>query len=360
MGTLRLDQVRKSYGTMEVLHGISLDVADGEFVALVGPSGCGKSTLLRMIAGLDSVTSGEIHLNGLCVNEVAPKDRDVAMVFQSYALYPHMTVRENMGFALVMAGVKRAEARAQVEKVAGILGLEALLERRPRELSGGQMQRVAMGRAIVRNPAIFLFDEPLSNLDAKLRGKVRGEIKALHGRLGTTTVYVTHDQVEAMTLANRLVVMRDGHVEQIGTPLALYDRPETPFVAGFIGAPAMNLLTGVVDGSRLRLPSGLALPVPSLPVSGEGTLGIRPEHLTLAPEGWPFRVTMVEPMGNETHLTGDIGRVEAAVTVKTRDLPAPGTIIAVQPDLAQLHLFQNDRRVELPGFNFAETNRGMP
>ena len=348
MGTLRLDQVRKSYGTMEVLHGITLDVADGEFVALVGPSGCGKSTLLRMIAGLDSVTSGEIHLNGICVNEVAPKDRDVAMVFQSYALYPHMTVRENMGFALTMAGVKRPQARAQVEKVAGILGLEALLERRPKELSGGQMQRVAMGRAIVRNPAIFLFDEPLSNLDAKLRSKVRGEIKASHGRLGTTTVYVTHDQVEAMTLAHRLVVMRDGHVEQIGTPLSLYDRPETPFVAGFIGAPAMNLLTGLVGPESLRLPSGLTLPTPPLPVQGDVTLGIRPEHMTLGPEGWPFHVAIVEPMGNETHISGDIGGVEAAVTVKTRDLPAPGSMIHLQPDLSHLHLFQNDRRIDLP------------
>ena len=222
------------------------------------------------------------------------------------------------------------------------------------------MQRVAMGRAIVRNPAIFLFDEPLSNLDAKLRGKVRGEIKALHGRLGTTTVYVTHDQVEAMTLANRLVVMRDGHVEQIGTPLALYDRPETPFVAGFIGAPAMNLLTGLVDGSRLRLPSGIALAIPPMPVAGEVMLGIRPEHLTVAAGGWPFRVTMVEPMGNETHLTGDIGGVEAVVTVKTRDLPASGTLIAVKPDLSQLHLFQNDGRIEMPDLHTAETNRGMP
>jgi multiple sugar transport system ATP-binding protein len=344
MGTLTLQGITKSYGTLEVLHGISLDVADGEFVALVGPSGCGKSTLLRMIAGLDSVTGGQVLLNGICVNETAPKDRDVAMVFQSYALYPHMTVRENMGFALRMAGVPRPAARAQIAKVADILGLAALLDRKPKELSGGQMQRVAMGRAIVRNPAIFLFDEPLSNLDAKLRGKVRAEIQALHARLGTTTVYVTHDQVEAMTLADRLVVMRDGHVEQIGTPLQLYDRPETPFVAGFIGSPAMNLFTGQAAEGGLHLASGTVLPLPQ-PVSGEVTLGIRPEHLIRTDTGWPMTVGIVETMGNETHISGRIGGSDATLTIRTRDFPEPGSVIHVTPDPAMIHLFRNNQRL---------------
>ena len=344
MGTLRLSQITKAYGTIEVLHGISLDVADGEFVALVGPSGCGKSTLLRMIAGLDSVTSGEIHLNGTLVNEVAPKDRDVAMVFQSYALYPHMTVRENMGFALRMAGVPRLKSREQIDKVAEILGLELLLDRKPKELSGGQMQRVAMGRAIVRNPALFLFDEPLSNLDAKLRGRVRGEIKALHKRLKTTTIYVTHDQVEAMTLADRLVVMRDGIVEQIGTPLDLYDRPATPFVAGFIGAPAMNLLTGTLTNGSLNLPCGLTLATP-LTANGDAIVGIRPEHLTRSADGWPLTVEIIETMGNESHISGTIGGTPAIITVKSRDFPTPGDTIHVTPDPTQLHLFQNGHRI---------------
>jgi len=348
MGTLRLDQVRKAYGTLEVLHGIDLDVADGEFVALVGPSGCGKSTLLRMIAGLDSVTSGEIHLNGICVNEVAPKDRDVAMVFQSYALYPHMTVRENMGFALRMAGVPKTKSRDQIDTVAGILGLSALMDRKPRELSGGQMQRVAMGRAIVRNPAIFLFDEPLSNLDAKLRGRVRGEIQALHARLGTTTIYVTRDQVEAMTLADRLVVMRDGHVEQIGTPLDLYDRPATPFVAGFIGAPPMNLLDGTMEPGGLRLPSGLLLVTPPL-TQGEATLGIRPEHLSRSRDGWPLTVQIVETMGAETHISGLIGGQEVTLTIRARDFPPVGSTIMVAADPAQLHLFRNGQRQTING-----------
>ena len=350
MGTLSLRQVTKSYGTVEVLHGISLDVADGEFIALVGPSGCGKSTLLRMIAGLDSVSGGEIHLDAICVNEVAPKDRDVAMVFQSYALYPHMTVRENMGFALRMAGVPRPAARVQIDRAAEILGLGPLLDRKPKELSGGQMQRVAMGRAIVRNPALFLFDEPLSNLDAQLRGKVRAEIQALHARLQTTTVYVTHDQVEAMTLADRLVVMRDGHVEQIGTPLDLFDRPATPFVAGFIGSPTMNLFTGQIEaGPALRLPSGLVLALPErvLPagVAGKVTVGIRPDNLTRSDAGWPLTVRIVETLGTETHIGGDIGGVDATLTIKGRDFPQAGTVLHVMPDPAMIHLFQNGARV---------------
>ncbi|MDO8980548.1 MAG: sn-glycerol-3-phosphate ABC transporter ATP-binding protein UgpC, partial [Afipia sp.] len=248
MSTVDLKSVRKSYGNLEVLHGISMHIPDGEFVALVGPSGCGKSTLLRMVAGLEDVTGGEIMIGDRVVNDVAPKDRDIAMVFQNYALYPHMNVRDNMGFALKQRGVGRAEIESRVLNAGRILGLEALLDRKPRALSGGQRQRVAMGRAIVRDPNVFLFDEPLSNLDAKLRVQMRSEIKELHQRLGTTTIYVTHDQVEAMTLADRVVVMNGGVVEQEGPPLELYDRPKTLFVAAFIGSPPMNFLEGeIVD-----------------------------------------------------------------------------------------------------------------
>ena len=352
MGTLSLRTVTKSFGTLQVLHGVSLDVADGEFIALVGPSGCGKSTLLRMIAGLERVSSGDILLDGRVINEVAPKDRDVAMVFQSYALYPHMTVAENMGFALRMAGVPRAKAREQINRAAEILGLGPLLSRRPRELSGGQMQRVAMGRAIVRDPAIFLFDEPLSNLDSALRTKVRGEIQALHARLKTTTVFVTHDQIEAMTLADRMVVMRDGTVEQIGTPLELFDHPQTPFVAGFIGSPAMNLLTGTPEPGGLRLGSGQLLDLPrgTLPagLAGVVTLGIRPAKLQQHTSGWPFVVTIVEPMGEETHVGGTIAGQEAIVTISGRDFPKPGDLLAVQPDPTALHLFANGQRTTMP------------
>jgi multiple sugar transport system ATP-binding protein len=244
MADVSLVDVRKQYGTTRVIHGVSLDIRDGEFAVLVGPSGCGKSTLLRMVAGLESITGGEIRVSGRVVNDVPPKRRDMAMVFQNYALYPHMTVAENMGFSLTLAKVPAKEIQQHVRRAAEILDLVALLSRFPRQLSGGQRQRVAMGRAIVRNPKVFLFDEPLSNLDAKLRVAMRTEIKQLHQRLRTTTVYVTHDQVEAMTLADRIVVMREGVVEQIGTPLEVYDRPGNVFVAGFIGSPAMNFLRG--------------------------------------------------------------------------------------------------------------------
>ena len=344
MGTLALEQVTKAFGTMQVLHGVSLDVQDGEFVALVGPSGCGKSTLLRMIAGLESVTGGEIRLDGKLMNEVAPKDRDVAMVFQSYALYPHMTVRDNMGFSLKMAGMRRSQATEAVNRAADILGLAPYMDRKPKELSGGQMQRVAMGRAIVRNPAIFLFDEPLSNLDAKLRGKVRGEIQALHARLGTTTVYVTHDQVEAMTLADRIVVMRDGHVEQIGSPLDLYDRPATEFVAGFIGTPPMNLLAGVMADGQLTLADGTVVVVP-VALSGPLTIGIRPEHLSRSDSGWPVTVRAVEVMGHETHVTGVMGAAQVIFTMTARDFPQVGQVVHVRPDPTLIHLFRDGVRI---------------
>jgi multiple sugar transport system ATP-binding protein len=347
MGTLKLDNITKSFGTVEVLHGVDFDVAEGEFIALVGPSGCGKSTLLRMIAGLEAVTSGEISMDGKVVNEVAPAERDVAMVFQSYALYPHMTVRQNMGFALEMASVPKAEAAKSVEHAANILGLTPYLERRPKELSGGQMQRVAMGRAIVRNPEIFLFDEPLSTLDAQLRGQVRAEIQTLHDKLKTTTIYVTHDQVEAMTLADRLVVLRDGYVEQIGTPLDLYDRPLTPFVAGFIGAPPMNLFGGSYASGNLTLKEGTTLSVATdvnLAQDDETTIGIRPEHLHRSAQGWPAKVTLVETMGHETHVSAMIGETPVIYTMTSRDFPNVGDDILLSPDPAQLHIFRNGER----------------
>src|SRR5919106_2541598 len=246
MAAVEIRNVRKAFGSTAVIHGVSVDIGDGEFVVLVGPSGCGKSTLLRMIAGLENITSGEIRIGERVVNRVPPKERDIAMVFQNYALYPHMTVAANMGFSLKLRGAPKTEIETRVRRAAEILGLVPLLERYPRQLSGGQRQRVAMGRAIVRDPKVFLFDEPLSNLDAKLRVQMRGEIKELHQRLKTTTVYVTHDQVEAMTMADKIVVLHDGVVEQIGAPLELYDRPNNLFVAGFIGSPAMNFVKGKV------------------------------------------------------------------------------------------------------------------
>ncbi|RVA18177.1 sn-glycerol-3-phosphate ABC transporter ATP-binding protein UgpC, partial [Mesorhizobium sp. M7A.F.Ca.CA.004.11.2.1] len=266
MASVAIGEVYKSFGAVEILHGVSVNIEDGEFVTLVGPSGCGKSTLLRMIAGLEKISRGQIAIGERVVNNVAPKERDVAMVFQNYALYPHMTVAENMAFSLMLKGVSKPESDAGVRRAAEILGLVPLLARYPRQLSGGQRQRVAMGRAIVRDPAVFLFDEPLSNLDAKLRVQMRAEIKELHQRLKTTTVYVTHDQIEAMTMADKIVVMHDGIVEQIGPPLELYDRPNNLFVASFIGSPAMNLLRGEIatDGSpSFRGAGGISVPLAS-------------------------------------------------------------------------------------------------
>src|SRR4051812_14936535 len=285
MSSVQIRDVRKSFGNFEVLHGVSIPIEDGAFVVLVGPSGCGKSTLLRMLAGLENITSGTISIGDRVVNNVPPRDRDIAMVFQNYALYPHMTVRDNMGFSLKLRGADKAQIDQRVKQAADILGLNDYLARYPRQLSGGQRQRVAMGRAIVRDPQVFLFDEPLSNLDAKLRVQMRTEIKALHQRLKTTSIYVTHDQVEAMTMADRIVVMRDGIVEQIGSPLDLYDTPNNLFVAGFIGSPAMNFLPGklarsggaaaveAADGTRLELPGKV-----EVPDGTQITFGIRPEH----------------------------------------------------------------------------------
>src|SRR5215510_14215418 len=289
MATVDIRNVRKAFGSVEVLHGVSVEIDDSEFVVLVGPSGCGKSTLLRMIAGLENITSGEIAIGNRVVNALPPKDRDIAMVFQNYALYPHMTVFDNMAFSLKLARAPKQVMEREVGRAAQILGLEQLLHRFPRQLSGGQRQRVAMGRAIVRNPQVFLFDEPLSNLDAKLRVQMRSEIKGLHQRLKVTTVYVTHDQIEAMTMADKIVVMHDGRVEQIGAPLDLYDRPDNLFVAGFIGSPAMNFFLGTIrlNGSLgFDGPLGVRLPlkVPSGRLSAWSGLpavyGVRPEHFT--------------------------------------------------------------------------------
>jgi ABC-type sugar transport system ATPase subunit len=302
-GGVSIRSVTKFYGSVQVLPDLSVDVRPGEFIVFVGPSGCGKSTLLRMIAGLEAFQSGEIAIDGRIVNALHPSERDIAMVFQDYALYPHMTVRRNMGFGLQMRGTPAAEIETRVREAAATLQIEHLLERRPRELSGGQRQRVAMGRAIVRKPKVFLFDEPLSNLDAKLRVDMRGEIKALHQRLATTSIYVTHDQVEAMTMADRIVVMNHGRIEQVGVPLALYHEPATRFVAGFLGAPAMNFLPVEVNGGEGVLPGGGRLPLPGVR-AGAAELGVRPERLRMAARGDAANlhgtVAAVEPLGADT------------------------------------------------------------
>ncbi|TCN20562.1 ABC transporter ATP-binding protein [Sinorhizobium americanum] len=340
MASVTIEQVRKQYGAVPVIHGVSMDIEDGEFVTLVGPSGCGKSTLLRMLAGLEDITDGEIRIGGRLVNDVAPKERDIAMVFQSYALYPHMTVAENMGFALKLKGEGKAAIEKRVREAADILALGPLLDRLPKQLSGGQRQRVAMGRAIVRHPQVFLFDEPLSNLDAKLRVTMRAEIKDLHQRLKTTTVYVTHDQIEAMTMADRIVVMRGGNVEQIGKPLELYDRPANTFVATFIGSPAMNLFEGSVVNGEFATRNGASLPMPArYQGAAAAVYGIRPEHLALADNGVPATVVVVEPTGSETHVLVKLGSAEANLVLRDRIDLKPGQQVHVAPDLAKLHLF---------------------
>jgi sn-glycerol 3-phosphate transport system ATP-binding protein len=305
MAKVQLRDVRKSYGDAEVIHGVSIDVADGEFLVIVGPSGCGKSTLLRMVAGLEAITAGEIVIGDRVVNRLEPKDRDIAMVFQNYALYPHMSVFGNMAYGLRIRGLARSDIQARVKRAAEILELEPLLERRPRQLSGGQRQRVAMGRAIVREPAVFLFDEPLSNLDAKLRVQMRLEIQKLHRRLGTTSLYVTHDQVEAMTLAQRMIVMNAGRAEQIGTPMEVYQNPASVFVAGFIGSPAMNFLAGKAEADgRVTLDGGGAVVAGgNLGAGRKITVGVRPEHFTpCAPSAANLvgSVEMIEALGADT------------------------------------------------------------
>ncbi len=351
MASVEVLGVRKSFGSTEVLHGVDIGVADCAFVVLVGPSGCGKSTLLRMIAGLEEITSGEIRIGERTVNRVPPKQRDVAMVFQNYALYPHMKVFDNMAFSLKLAKVEPAEMMARVQRAAEILGLTEYLERYPRQLSGGQRQRVAMGRAIVRDPAVFLFDEPLSNLDAKLRVQMRTEIKELQQRLQTTTVYVTHDQIEAMTMADKMVVMRDGNVEQIGVPLDVYDHPENIFVAGFIGSPAMNLLSGQIRRANgtadLIMDDGTVLPITSANGAEDGrpvVCGIRPEHFELVGEGdgLPAEVAVVEPTGAETIVVCRFAGIEIQVLFKERHALTPGQTIALKPQPGSAHLFDRE------------------
>ncbi len=348
MASVSFQNIEKSFGSTKVIHGISFDIADGEFMVLVGPSGCGKSTLLRMLAGLEEINGGTISIDGKVVNDLDSKDRDIAMVFQSYALYPHMTVRDNMGFSLKLRKAEAAVITERVSKAAGILNLDPYLDRYPRELSGGQRQRVAMGRAIVRDPKVFLFDEPLSNLDAKLRVQMRAEIKALHQRLKTTTVYVTHDQIEAMTMADRIVVMHDGVVEQIGAPLELYDRPDNLFVAQFIGSPAMNIVSGTLrrgNGSTyVESAGGLRWPI-SARNAADGqpvTLGVRPEHLSLggsAGEGVHGEIIVVEPMGAETELLIKTGDSQVTLMTSGRPNVRAGERVGLTIDPSSVHLF---------------------
>jgi multiple sugar transport system ATP-binding protein len=347
MASVSVEAVRKTYGALEVIHGIDIAIPDGEFVVLVGPSGCGKSTLLRMIAGLEAISAGTIRIGDTVVNEIPPKDRDIAMVFQNYALYPHMTVRENMGFSLKLRKAEQAVINERVQKAAQILGLTPLLDRYPKQLSGGQRQRVAMGRAIVRNPQVFLFDEPLSNLDAKLRVQMRTEIKALHQQLKTTSIYVTHDQIEAMTMADRIVVMHDGIVEQIGTPLELYDNPANLFVAGFIGSPAINLIRGVLrrSGNRnwVATEAGIDLPLGEVTAGRDGqevVYGIRPEHLTPSNgSGLPVKVEVVEPTGANTFVYAELSGAQICGVFSERQGFTPGSMLHLMPQLDRVHLF---------------------
>jgi multiple sugar transport system ATP-binding protein len=353
MASVEVVNVRKAYGSLEVIHGVSVSIADGEFVTLVGPSGCGKSTLLRMIAGLESISDGRVKIGGRVVNNLPPKDRDIAMVFQNYALYPHKTVAENMSFGLKLRHTPRADIAARVKRAAEILDVSPYLSRYPRQLSGGQRQRVAMGRAIVRDPQVFLFDEPLSNLDAKLRVQMRGEIKELHQRLKTTTIYVTHDQVEAMTMADRIVVMRDGVVEQAGLPLDLYDRPKSLFVAGFIGSPAMNLLKGAIriDGKpSFVTEAGIELPLKSAPGGSDGRpsiYGIRPEHFLLGEGPVKAEVSVVEPTGSETQVFAKLGDQRIVGVFRERVSARPGEVLMLSPNLGSVHLFDADSGLRL-------------
>ncbi|MGZ3699995.1 MAG: ABC transporter ATP-binding protein [Bdellovibrionota bacterium] len=370
MASVRLEGIRKIYpdqAATVAVHGVNLDVADGEFVVLVGPSGCGKSTTLRMIAGLESISAGKLFIDNREVNDVPPKDRDIAMVFQSYALYPHMTVRDNLAFALKLRGTSKSEIDERVNLAAKTLGIESFMDRTPRQLSGGQRQRVALGRAIVRQPKVFLFDEPLSNLDAQLRVQMRREIARLHQELKATMIYVTHDQVEAMTLGDRIVVMNKGHVQQIDTPMALYDHPANRFVAGFIGSPAMNFISGSIPSKEplefvaaegaftMKIPPDLAVRVQNIkdrPV----ILGIRPEDVSVAPTSGPplfagestivdppvlapAHLDIVEALGNEVFVYATVGPFTITARISPQPLPAPGKPVTMAFDLAKAHFF---------------------
>lgn len=348
MASVFLENIKKSFGHIDVIHGVNIKIDDGEFVALVGPSGCGKSTLLRMIAGLEDPTSGNIHIGENIINDRLPKDRDIAMVFQSYALYPHMTVRKNISFSLELEKKSKAEIDEAVNSVSEILGLDDYLDRLPKALSGGQRQRVAMGRAIVRHPSVFLFDEPLSNLDAKLRGVMRKEIKKLHHRLKTTSIYVTHDQTEAMTMADKIVVMRAGKVEQIGNPIELYKTPTNVFVASFIGSPQMNFFHGVSardeNGCFVDV-GGIHFPIAKNILSDQGqkiALGIRPEHLFISDNPqFTARIEVVEPLGNATHLTCTFENNEIQFIAPPNLEYQPGDNIALSYDVENVHLFDS-------------------
>ena len=347
MGTVTLRNLRKSFGILDIIKGVSIDIADGEFVILVGPSGCGKSTLLRMVAGLEDVTSGDLAIDNVVITDVAPKDRDIAMVFQNYALYPHFTVEKNMGFSLKLAGVPKDQIKTQVAAVAESLGLTDFLHRYPKELSGGQRQRVATGRAIVRNPKVFLFDEPLSNLDAKLRVQMRSEIRNLQKRLGVTTIYVTHDQIEAMTMADKIVVLRAGLVEQIGTPLDLYDHPANTFVATFIGSPAMNLIEGRVQNGEVQLFADLTIPLPTgIAADARMTIGLRPDHVFVLPAetqgAFAAEVVSFEVTGSETMLFVAKDGHPLTIVTKDRLTLTPGDIVWVKPDVTRAHFFAAD------------------
>ena len=356
MAAIEINQVSKIYtGDVHAVKSVSIDIKDGEFIVLVGPSGCGKSTLLRMVAGLEEISKGDVKIGNRVVNKIDPAERDIAMVFQNYALYPHMSVYENLAYGLRNRKTPKAEIDARVAEAARMLQLEAYLERKPRALSGGQRQRVAMGRAIVRKPAAFLFDEPLSNLDAKLRVAMRTEIKELHQRLRTTTVYVTHDQIEAMTMADKIVVMHDGVVEQMGTPLELYDRPANQFVAGFIGSPAMNFLKGKVKSNgaaSFEGPNGVKLPLASAPANSEGqpaVYGVRPEHFTIADDGAEAEIIVVEPTGSETQVFAKLGGEQVVAVFRERHQFNPGDKIRLKPDPSLVHLFDEATGKRLNG-----------
>jgi len=350
MATLSINNVKKSFGKVEVIHGVSVDVEDGEFIVIVGPSGCGKSTLLRMVAGLENVSHGDISIDGQLVNDKEPMDRDIAMVFQNYALYPHMSVKQNMAYGLKIAKMPKALINEKVEHAARLLQLEQYLDRKPRELSGGQRQRVAMGRAIVREPAVFLFDEPLSNLDAKLRVQMRLEIKQLQAELGVTSLYVTHDQVEAMTMADRMIVMNQGVAEQIGTPLEVYQRPQSLFAAQFIGSPAMNVLDGVIESGNLKLSNGAQLPG-QYDAQGAVKVGIRPEHLVLDTDGSvQIDVGSTEPLGATTLLHGKLASSDEPIAVSLPGVHPVNSLRGVTRlgiNADQIHLFSKAKGTRL-------------
>ncbi|MCG5074347.1 ABC transporter ATP-binding protein [Paraburkholderia tagetis] len=352
MAAVQLNGIYKRYGDTQVVHGVDLDIADGEFVVLVGPSGCGKTTLMRMIAGLEDISGGDLTIGGTRANTLPPQQRNVSMVFQSYALYPHLSVYDNIAFGPRIRKEREEGFKPRIEAAAKMLNLSSYLDRLPRALSGGQRQRVAMGRAVVREPSLFLFDEPLSNLDAKLRVQMRTEIKALHQRLRNTVVYVTHDQIEAMTMADRIVVMNAGRIEQIGKPLDLYDKPANLFVASFLGSPSMNFAAGTVmsdargtalvleDGVRIAIPEGRASV--GMQAGARVTLGIRPEHIETQHGEVPFNVEVIEPTGAETHLYGKIGGTTWCVTTRARPGIEPGQRMTLDLPLAHLHLFDTE------------------